>query len=387
MTFRAFARLLPLAAAFLGLAAGPTTARPQDARAALTAVGGGSTYDDLTPGMDPTVLGSGWLAGVQAEAWLLGGRTAIRLNGQYARRSPETGADVYAVAAGDADLLVRILPVRSGRILAPYIVGGAGATGFFGSDGTPALGAGAYGTDPVIRPHLLVGAGIDLASWQRVGARIEVGDRIVFPSFGESPETQGLPAVHNLMVVAGLQLRLGSLSGGMPARPRPRPRRTPAPVAPPTTPAVEAGRDRVAASGSAEGEADAVPAPQGEDEGRVRPPVSTDGSAAPHQERPVFTVQLGSFVETETAVRWGERLEALGLPVWLIDLEIQGEGVRRIRVGATTAEADARRLAEALEARLGWSTRVDRIGASEAVPPGALDRTRTYLARPASSQP
>jgi cell division septation protein DedD len=403
MTLPATCRLMMLGLVLATTALDHHPASAQDARAAITVLGGGSMYDDLTPGMTPTVLRSGWVLGLQGETWLFGGRTGLRINGQYEERSPESLNAVYAVAMGDVDLMVRILSVWRDRGFAPYIVLGGGASTFFSRDPAAPLGSGFYGSDPVTRIHALAGLGVDVVSWRRAGLRFEIGDRIVFPSIGESPDVDGLPTVHNPVAMAGLQLRFGSLSGRDAVRPAPRaaaPRGPAAPAdTPPARPAEEnrdAGADENAEAAGGGGRAEA-PAPSTTPAADTTP-ASRPGAAesdaeraadargrgpgtpaGPPEDRPRFTVQLGSFVETATATRWAERLSERGLPVWLLRLQIQGEGVRRIRVGAAMTEGDAGRLAEALRVEFGWSTRVDRIGDGEDVPPGALGRTRAYL--------
>ncbi|NIP82667.1 MAG: hypothetical protein GWM90_26990, partial [Gemmatimonadetes bacterium] len=193
----------------------------QSHRAAITVTGGRSVHDDLTPGLAaPTILESGWVTGLQAEAWLGSGRVGVRLNGLYARRPLEDEAAEYTVTSGDLDLLLRLLPTEVGRWFSPYLAAGGGLTRYAAADSVAPIADGAYGEDPV-RVHGLAGIGADIGVGHRAGLRLEVADQIVFPSIGESPPTVGLPSTHNLVMTAGLQLRLGSIWGrGLRGRPR-----------------------------------------------------------------------------------------------------------------------------------------------------------------------
>lgn len=332
-----------LALTLLFMASG---AEGQTRRAAIGVLGGGSVHSDLTPGLaTSSVLQPGWLAGAQVETWLGRGRAGLRLNGMFTRRALEEGPGDFNVYMADVDLLVRMLPVRSYRLVAPYVVAGAGATHYAGVGDSPVIADGEFGDDPVYRVHLLAGAGLDVLAGAGAGLRMELADQIVLPSVGESPNTvDGLPVTHNVVLTAGLQLKLGHLRGRV-AMDRDRPR--------PTTPAPAA-----------------APAP------------STPVAAAPAREADaaaLFTVQVGTFVEAATAARWAALLRERAIPVWLLQTAINGERVSRVRIGAARSEADARSLAEALEREFGWSVHVDRIAPGERYPEDAVAATRAFL--------
>lgn len=328
----------------------------QTRRAAVGLLGGGSVHSDLTPGLaTSSVLQPGWLAGVQAETWLGRGRAGLRLNGMFTRRALEEGPGDFNVYMADVDLLVRMLPVRSYRLMAPYVVAGAGATHYAGVGDSPVIADGEFGDDPVYRVHLLAGAGLDVLAGAGAGLRLELADQIVLPSVGESPNTvDGLPVTHNVVLTAGVQLKLGQLRRGVAMdRARPAPA-TPAAVAPAATPVPTA----------------AAPAP-------ARPVAAAPAGEA--DAAALFTVQVGSYVEAATAARWAALLRERDIPVWLLQTAINGERVSRVRIGAARSEADARSLAAALEREFGWSVHVDRIAPGERYPEDAVAATRAFL--------
>lgn len=322
---------------------GATPVHGQSHTWAVGLMGGGSVHGNLTPseleGAEETTFEPGWIVGFQAERWLGAGRFGLRLNSQWTQRSLEReGYHKYNVFVADLDLMFRPFPAnRLG--LAPYVVLGAGATHYGGVAGTAPLGDGAFGPAPVYRVHALAGAGIDLALSRFFGLRLEAADKVVLPSIGESPETTGLPVVHNLVAVAGVQVLIGQ-----PQRRRARVR--PAPVEPEPRPV--------------EPEREPVVEPQPE-----REPAERIGET-------LFTVQLDAYMVASTADRWVERLRGRGLPAWRVDSEISGTQVSVVRTGALPSESEARQLAELVETEFGRSTRVDRIAPDEPVPAAAV---------------
>ncbi|MFW5947876.1 MAG: hypothetical protein ACOCUW_05230, partial [Gemmatimonadota bacterium] len=174
-------------------------AAAQSVRATTTLLGGWSTHGDLTPGLTPTVLADGWLAGFQAEIYPAAGPVGIRLDGFYTRRGLEDDGGDYNAFTADLGLTVRVPPLRSVGGIQPFGAITAGATMYRSVDDAPPFGAGAFGGDPVYRGHVTVGLGIDRELTYRTGLRIELADRIVFPSVGESPDTEGFPSVHTPM--------------------------------------------------------------------------------------------------------------------------------------------------------------------------------------------
>lgn len=341
---------IAILAAALALLAGDT--RAQSPGASVTLIGGWSIDDDLTPGLAPSTLEPGWLAGLQTEFYPGGGALGIRLSGFYARRALEDLDDEYGLLTANLGLTLRSFPLRSLGSLQPYLALTAGGTRYAAVEGAPAFGDGAFGADPVYRVHATAAAGFDVPVAYRTALRLEVGDRVIFPSVGESPDPDGFPTVHTPVILLGVQY-------GFAMPPRRRPTRRPAP--PPAPVREEPVRDTVV-----EVAPDTVPAP-------VQAPEEAVG-------QPVFTVQLQDILGRSTARRWGERAMARGLPAWYVDIEIAGTAASRLRLGGVATEAEARQLAEAVQRVFGWTVTVERIGADDTVPTDALGRTRDFLA-------
>ncbi len=387
--------LCALATATL-IAALAVPAAAQSHRGAITLTGGGSVHGDLGP--FPTVPAQfqpGWITGLQLERWLGSGRVGLRLGGLWTQRNlDESGASMYNVFSAETDVLIRLRQARTGNAFVPYVGLGAGATHYAGVGSAGTLVDGLYG-DPVYRAHVTAALGTDLLASHRTGLRLEVGDQIVLPSIGRSPEAEGLPMVHNLVVTLGFQLRMGRLAGsGMAdAEPAPSAERAAGSASPRSEGPDEAAatRDELRARLAAKDReiarlraridslepAAGAPAPAAEPAAeQAAEPMRPAGDAEAR-----YTVQLGSFVEVATADRWVERLEARGLPVWRADTEVQGQRVSRVRVGALPTEAEAHTLADALDRDYGWPVWVDRIGDGEPIPAGAVQRTRDVLYR------
>ena len=268
------------------------------------------------------------------------GRAGLRLNGLFTQRLLDDVAGDYNVYAADLDLLFRLLPVDPDRVFAPFIALGGGATAYASVSGSPTLADGTYGEDPVTKPHAFASLGVDILAGRRLGLRFEVADKMVFPAVGESPPSTGLPVTHNGIALIGLQLQLGT----PPRAARREPVPTPAPLPPDTSPRVTPPEPRIET------------APVG-----------------------LYTVEYDTFVEAATAVKWARRLRARGVPVWLLNSEIRGERVSRVRIGALTSEMEARTLARRIEREYDWPVSVDAIGADEPYPDDAVAATRAFL--------
>ncbi len=357
---------IAILAAALALLAGD--AHAQSPGASVTLIGGWSIDDDLTPGLAPSTLEPGWLAGLQTEFYPGGGALGIRLSGFYARRALEDLDDEYGLLTANLGLTLRSFPLRSLGSLQPYLALTAGGTRYAAVDDAPAFGDGAFGADPVYRVHATAAAGFDVPVAYRTALRLEVGDRVIFPAVGESPDPDGFPTVHTPVILLGVQY-------GFAMPPRRRPARRPAP--PPAPVREEPVRDTVA-----EVAPDTVPAPE-PDTARAAPPDTMPAPVQAPEEavgQPVFTVQLQDLLGRSTARRWGERAMARGLPAWYVDIEIAGTAASRLRLGAVATEAEARELAETVQRVFGWTVTVERIGADDTVPTDALGRTRAFLA-------
>lgn len=339
-------------------------ARAQSPGVTTTLIGGWSLDRDITPGIEPgTVLEDGWLAGLQADFYPGGGALGIRLSGFFSPKDLQDTDPVarYDLVTADVGFTFRLLPVESLGSMIPYLALTAGGTRFQSRNDAPAFGDGAFGADPVYRFHATASLGLDIPLIHPLALRVEGGDRVIFPSVGDSPEVKGFPTVHTPVILVGLQTRFA-----MP------PRRRPARRAPPVdeTPAVVAEREAVQA------ERDTVGA--GVREPMAEQPVDVAAPAA--ADAPAFTVQVESFLGRSTARRWAQRAEGEGLPAWTLDVDLAGTPASRLRIGAAATEQEAVRLAAAVEQEFGWTVTVQRITGGEALPTNVLQLTRDFLA-------
>ena len=402
------------ASVFLLAMAAPLAA--QDHRTALGISGGWSAMDDLAPGLaTPAFFEAGWIAGVQLEAWTGSGRVGLRLDGSYAPRALDGAPEIYRLANASLDLLIRPLRAEPGRVIAPFIALGAGALHVDATDGAAILAGGAYGDDPATFAAATAGLGFDIARSRRFGLRLEAVDRIIFPSIGESPPTSGLPLVHTIHVQTALQIRGGRISEAptviAAARPAPAaPVASPEPMAPAEEPVVAepkveepvvAAPKAEAAAMSAEetawvrAELERLDALRSQELTRLESRIDELESRLSRSERavaarpapvdedlgpgPYYTVQVGAFVEVATALRWEERLRAVGLPAWLTDAVVKGQAVKRVRVGMLPSLDEAKSLARVLQLEYGWPTWVDRVSKDTPVEGHTISSTRTFL--------
>lgn len=117
---------------------------------------------------------------------------------------------------------------------------------------------------------------------------------------------------------------------------------------------------------------------------QVQPPPSPVAQATPEPEPepisgPLYTVQMGAFLNPDSAVVQRDRLANLGLPAWTVDQEVEGRQFRRVRIGAASTGSEARSLGEILTERYGWSIWVALVTSTESVPDGALEATRDLI--------
>ena len=117
---------------------------------------------------------------------------------------------------------------------------------------------------------------------------------------------------------------------------------------------------------------------------QVQPPPSPVAQATPEPEPepisgPLYTVQMGAFLNPDSAVVQRDRLANLGLPAWTVNQEVEGRQFRRVRIGAASTGSEARRLGEILTERYGWSIWVALVTSTESVPDGALEATRDLI--------
>ena len=117
---------------------------------------------------------------------------------------------------------------------------------------------------------------------------------------------------------------------------------------------------------------------------QVQPPPSPVAQATPEPEPepisgPLYTVQMGAFLNPDSAVVQRDRLADLGLPAWTVNQEVEGRQFRRVRIGAASTGSEARSLGEILTERYGWSIWVALVTSTESVPDGALEATRDLI--------
>ena len=117
---------------------------------------------------------------------------------------------------------------------------------------------------------------------------------------------------------------------------------------------------------------------------QVQPPPSPVAQATPEPEPesisgPLYTVQMGAFLNPDSAVVQRDRLANLGLPAWTVNQEVEGRQFRRVRIGAASTGSEARSLGEILTERYGWSIWVVLVTSTESVPDGALEATRDLI--------
>jgi cell division protein FtsN len=117
---------------------------------------------------------------------------------------------------------------------------------------------------------------------------------------------------------------------------------------------------------------------------QVQPSPVAQATPAPEPEPepisgPLYTVQMGAFLNPDSAVVQRDRLDNLGLPVWTVDQEVEGRQFRRVRIGAASTGSEVRSLGEILTERYGWSIWVALVTSTESVPDGALEATRDLI--------
>jgi cell division septation protein DedD len=139
----------------------------------------------------------------------------------------------------------------------------------------------------------------------------------------------------------------------------------------------------VAACGS-----DDEPIQEQQPQEQVQPPPPPVAQATPAPEPepepepisgPLYTIQMGAFLNPDSAVVQRDRLANLGLPAWTADQEVEGRQFSRVRIGAASTGSEARRLGEILTERYGWSFWVALVTSTGSVPDGAVEATRDLI--------
>ena len=131
------------------------------------------------------------------------------------------------------------------------------------------------------------------------------------------------------------------------------------------------------------GDDEPVEEPQPQEQVQRAPPPTTQPEPEPEPE-PLsgrfFTVQVGAFLNPDSAHGLRDRLADQGLPVWATDQEVEGRLFHRVRVGAVSTGTEARRLGEILAESYGVPIWLALVISLESVPAGAVEATREVIA-------
>lgn len=136
---------------------------------------------------------------------------------------------------------------------------------------------------------------------------------------------------------------------------------------------------------------------QPQEQVRRPPPPAAQATAEPEPEPevepepmsdPLYTVQVGAFLNPDSAVGRRDRSANQGLPVWTVDQEVEGRLFHRVRVGAVSTRSGARRLGEILRESYGWRPLwVAPVASTESVPDGTVEATRDLMGGASGSTP
>ena len=128
-----------------------------------------------------------------------------------------------------------------------------------------------------------------------------------------------------------------------------------------------------------------VPEPQPQAQAPQTPPPAAQPEPEPEPEpEPLsgrfFTVQVGAFLNPDSANGLRDRLAERGLPVWTTDQQVGGRLFHRVRVGAASTGSEARRLSEILAESYGVPIWLALVISLESVPAGAVEATQAVVA-------
>lgn len=408
-----------IAAGLAGITLAATPLQAQGFRGAIGYYGGGVESTDFnrsgeTGGAVGVRLDRSWTAGAQVEYWLGGGRLGVRGGAGFSEAAPRLANEsgplgiVLNVYFADASLLLRLLPARADRALAPFLSAGVAGVRFDpGDDGGFVASDAEFVADYRTRPGAVLGIGVDLVSSDQTALRLEVSD-LVTPESLMGPIADGEPfgPVHHIRATAGLHVGIGRL-------PEPAPRL----IARAPEPPAEAARAEAAiveapavAAAAAEPVEKAAPTPTPEaldlDEilaqlelrdreiAELRRRVAAlerrieerPAAAAPAPARTrgrLYTVQVGAFVDAKSVTDAGlvERIRRLSVPVWVSRAEVKGRTFTRVRVGALPSVAEAEEFGRFLTRQFKWPVWIAPVEATDAVPADAVPATRAFLGR------
>ncbi len=93
----------------------------------------------------------------------------------------------------------------------------------------------------------------------------------------------------------------------------------------------------------------------------------------------LYTVQVASFLEADSARRWADRLSRAGYPTWITQATVGGRTFHRLRIGASPSLAEARGLGDRIRQQLKWPIWIAPVEDNAAVPADAVTRTNRMM--------
>jgi cell division septation protein DedD len=95
--------------------------------------------------------------------------------------------------------------------------------------------------------------------------------------------------------------------------------------------------------------------------------------------RRLYSIQVGSFLDSASANQLVERLRSEGWPVWSAVVQVGGRSFHRVRVGALRTVDEARLLGTLVTRRYGWPIWLAPVTPGDAPPANAIEATRRAL--------
>lgn len=337
----------------------------QQHRHALGLYGGGSVFGDFTPyGGIPIDFANGWIGGLRYDRWIDHGRFGVRLDTWYMERDMVRPHGDFNLYGGTVGFVARLFDPAPDRVIAPYALAGLGVVRFDAAFHPPYY----YPEDPTHEPILTLGLGADFGRGG-LGVQVEVAEQVILDSpFTNGPETASGPVHHGVVSVA-LQRRWGRVTGRpvVVAAPEPpvavKSAPTPAPAVPerPAEPAAE--QEPV----------------QEETFVKAREPVQAPEPAHSASARTLYTVQVAASLYRVPAEQLAEQLRRAGLPVWVSQVQVEGQTFNRVRVGAADNRLTAVRLGERLQREYRVPVWVAPIEDPGAIMQDMIERTRKFV--------
>jgi hypothetical protein len=156
----------------------------------------------------------GWVATVHADYWIGSGQVGLRGAALYTDRPLELpfSEEGHAVYGANADLLIRLLPVRPGRSVVPFLSAGGGILAFDLGSGSGTVGSDTnifYDEDEQVQLVAVGGFGFDIyPGWElldnELGLRIEGANHYMFSGPFRRADGSDPDPTHNWRVTLGL---------------------------------------------------------------------------------------------------------------------------------------------------------------------------------------